>query len=110
MNKHGAEMEKLLLTVPPGVAPRTETGEWGVVMRYASGQNEKKQWFDYRPSAYLPTVRAEWALGTMMAAVPSWVAVVLVEHGYARVMTLDEARTFNKLRDETMEVQLDVSA
>jgi len=106
-------MDTVLLTVPPGVAPRTKDDDWGIVMRLSSGKDAKKQWFDYRPSIYDATVRAEWPVGTMMATVPAAIAEVLVEHGYARVMTLDEAKTYNKKVekhiDATTGVQLPVA-
>jgi hypothetical protein len=106
-------METVLLTVPPGIAPRTREGNWGIVMLHISGQDKKVQWFEYRPSIYDKTVRAEWPVGTMMAAIPAAVAEVLVDHGYARVMTLDEAKAFNKKverhTDETSGIQLNVS-
>ena len=82
-------------------------------MRLASGKDAKKQWFNYKPSIYDAELRAEWPLGTMMATVPAEVAEVLVEHGYARVMTLDEAKGFNKKVekhiDETTGVKLNVA-
>jgi hypothetical protein len=105
-------LEAILLTVPPGVAPRTKAGDWGIVMLHSSGSNKEIQWFDYKPSIYDSKVRAEWPLGTMMATVPHDTAEVLVEHGYARVMTLEEAKTYNKgadkLRVEGGEVRLNV--
>jgi hypothetical protein len=106
-------MDTVLTTVPPGIAPRTKSGDWGVVMLHSSGRNQEIQWFDYRPSLYEATVRAEWPLGTMMATVPPRIAEVLVDHGYARVMTLDEAKSYNKgadrLREETGGVKLHIS-
>jgi hypothetical protein len=106
-------METVLLTVPPGVAPRTKDGNWGIVMFHSSGKDSKVQWFDYRPSIYDTAVRVEWLVGTMMATAPAEVAEVLVEHRYARVMTLDEAKTFNKKVerhiDETTGIKLNVS-
>ena len=106
-------METVLLTVPPGIAPRTREGDWGIVMLHSSGKDAKRQWFDYRPSMYDAPVRAEWPVGTMMATVPAAIADVLVEHGYARVMTLDEAKTYNKKVekhiDETTGVKLPIS-
>jgi hypothetical protein len=106
-------METVLLTVPPGIAPRTKDGDWGLVMAMASGRDEKSQWFDYRPNIYGAPVRAEWALGTMAATVAPHIAKALVENGYARVMTLDEAKTYNKKVerhiDATTGVQLKVS-
>jgi hypothetical protein len=106
-------METVLLTVPPGIAPRTRDGNWGIVMFHVSGQDKKVQWFDYRPSIYDRAVRVEWPVGTMMATAPAEIAEVLVEHRYARVMTLDEAKTFNKKAerhsDETPGIQLNVS-
>jgi len=84
------------MTVPPGIAPRTKAGDWGIIMLHVSGKNEKAQWFSYRPSLYGPALRIEWPLGTMMATVPPQAAEVLVNDGYARVMTLDEARSYNK--------------
>jgi hypothetical protein len=106
-------IEPVLLSVPPGIAPRTREGNWGLVMFHTSGKDEDKQWFDYRPSIYDAPVRAEWALGTMMATVSPEIAIVLVEHRYARVMSLDEAKSYNKgadrLRDEKLGVKLDVA-
>jgi len=106
-------METILLTVPPGIAPRTREGHWGIVMLYSSGKDAKKQWFDYRHTIYNSPVRAEWPLGTMMATVAPEVAEVLVDDGYARVMTLDEAKAHNKKVehhiDETTGIKLPVT-
>jgi len=104
-------MEAVLLTVPPGIAPRTKAGDWGIVLFHNSGKNDKVQWFDYCPGPHVPAVRAEWPLGTMMATVPQLVAEVLLRDEYARVMTLDEARNYNKAVERLSEktVKLDVA-
>ena len=106
-------METVLLTIPPGIAPRTKDGSWGIVMLHVSGKDAKDQWFDYHPSVTGNAVRAKWPLGTMMATVTAEVADALVQDGYARVMTLDEARAYNKrvekYIDETTGVKLNVS-
>ena len=96
-------MDSLLLTVPQGIAPRTSDGSWGIVMFHASGRDDRNQWFNYRPSPYEPLVQAKWPLGTMMATIPAKIADVLVQSGYARVMTLEEARSYNKSVERTRE-------
>ena len=73
-------MDAVLMTVPPGIAPRTRGGDWGVVMFHTSGKGEKTQWFDFRHSMYDSPVHAEWPLGSMMATLPAEIAEVLVEH------------------------------
>jgi len=104
-------LEPVLMTVPPGIAPRTKDGSWGIIMLLNSGSNDKVQWFDYRPTIYDTRVRAEWPLGTMAATVPQPIAEVLLEGGYARIMTLDEARSYNKSVERLSEktVKLDVA-
>src|SRR5262245_46295876 len=89
------DREAVLLTTPPDVAPRTQTGAWGVVMKLASGSSDTLQWFDYKPEFFGPSLRVEWPAGTMMATVPQKDAEVLLRDGYARAMTQDEARVYN---------------
>jgi hypothetical protein len=66
-----------------------------VVMLVSSGQNDKVQWFEYRPSYFGDIIRVEWDAGTMNAALPEDVASYLLGNGYARAMTDDESKAYD---------------
>lgn len=87
--------QALLLPAPTGTAPRTDDGDWGVVMLQRSGHDKDKQWFEFKPGFYQAAMRTEWPLGTMLVAVPPAVAEPMVQRGHARIMTMDEAEEFN---------------
>lgn len=97
------EREQLKLDVPNGVAPRTDTGAWGVVMAHASGKNDTVQWFEFKPGFYAASVRVEWPLGSMLTVVDSNIAEMLINGGYARVMTQEEALDYNTEPGDTSE-------
>jgi hypothetical protein len=63
-------------------------------MNVATGQGADSQWFDYKPSYFMPTVRIEWDKGTKFAALPPEAANYLITHGYARPMTDAEIEAY----------------
>src|SRR5262245_33893336 len=64
-------------------------------MVHASGHNGDTQWFDYKPGFRAATARVTWPLGSRLATAPGELADALIRGGDARVMTQDEARTYN---------------
>lgn len=95
------ERESMILTTPPNVAPRTEGGQWGIVMLKSTGKGPDSQWFDLRPGFYQPIIRVEWEHDTMAVAIPQSIAETLLKKGYARMMTLEEAKKYNDEHSDT---------
>lgn len=88
-----------------GRRPETATGSVGVVMRVVSGKSKDTQWFDYRPGFFSEIVRVEWDIDTMNVVLPLDVSEYLLRNNYARVMTNEEAREFNRMVEEGVIVE-----
>ena len=77
--------------------PRTPSGEFGCVMRYAGRAQEDMQVFQYRPSFFSDIYGIAWPLDTMKAVIPADMAGYLLNNGYARLMTETEMDAYNAI-------------
>lgn len=89
------ELQPATATLAEEGRPVTADGALGVIMLFASGNNGDTQWFDYRPGFQSPVLRVEWDHDTMSAVLPADTAELLINRGYARLMTSAEAHDYN---------------
>lgn len=68
----------------------------GVVMLFASGENDEIKWFEYRPVFFGATIKVEWEKETMNVVLQADVANYLIGKGYARLMKASEVAAYNK--------------
>jgi hypothetical protein len=66
-----------------------------------SGESDDSQWFDLMPSFFAQPIRVEWEKDTKAVVLPVNIADMLIQRGYARLMTASEARAYDKRLGKT---------
>jgi hypothetical protein len=85
------------LIVREGTSPATADGaSLGCIMLVSGGHDDEIQWFEFKTN-YMSTAiyRVEWEVETMFVVIPTETANWLIKSGYARPMTVPEARAYN---------------
>lgn len=77
-------------------AYETEDGLFAVKIRVLSGQDEEKNWFEFKSSVLAQVTRIEWPRDAPFALLPQDEARALVRLGYAIGITPQEMDAYNK--------------